>query len=176
MASKSLASLSERTSASRDKSSSPLIINRANFAHGQNRERALARSLLSAHIIVGIEKGAFVSQLDPPGEYRSATAACRNAGCWPVLVGAEGEHDTMLASPIVLYDYPRIAEQSNGDLFDGTEIDEILSLRILTLTDEEKREVRMSDARVRQILQRTEAIPREQFAKMHGVMKAVNRE
>jgi len=58
-----------------------------------------------------------------------------------------------------------------GDLFDGTEIDEILSLRIMTLTDEEKREMETSDARARQILERTEAMPVEQFMKLHGVMR-----
>ena len=49
-----------------------------------------------------------------------------------MLVGEEGERDTMLSSPIILYDYPQIAPESPGSLFDGTEIDEILSLRILT--------------------------------------------
>ena len=150
------------------------LVNRTEFGQDQARERALAHSLLSAHIVVEIEDGAFVSQLDPPDEYRSATAACSNVGCWPVLVGANDKRDTMLASPIVLYDYPRIADSSSGDLFDGTEIDEILSLRIMTLTDEEKREMEVSDERARQILQRTEAMPLEQFMKMHGVMKTVN--
>ena len=45
---------------------------------------------------------------------------------------------------------PQIAPESPGDLFDGAEIDEILSLRIMTLTDEEKREMRQSDERARQ--------------------------
>ena len=56
----------------------------------------------------------------------------------------------MLSSPIILYDYPQIAPESPGDLFDGAEIDEILSLRILTLTDDEKSAMRRSDERARQ--------------------------
>ena len=51
----------------------------------------------------------------------------------------------MLSSPIILYDYPQIAPESPGDLFDGTEIDEILALRILTLTEDEKHEMRNAD-------------------------------
>ncbi len=90
-----------------------------------------------------------------------------------MLVGAAGEQDTILSSPIILYDYPEIAPESAGDLFDGTEIDEILSLRIMTLTDEEKLEMRQSDDRARQILERTEALPPEQFMKLHGVVRSV---
>jgi hydrogenase maturation protease len=77
----------------------------------------------------------------------------------------------MLSSPIILYDYPQIAPESAGDLFDGTEIDEILTLRIMTLTDEEKREMRGVDARARQILERTERLAPEQMMKLHGAMK-----
>jgi hydrogenase maturation protease len=100
-------------------------------------------------------------------------ADCKNVGAWPVLVGEPGQRDTLLASPIILYDYPQIAPESVGDLFDGTEIDEILSLRIMTLTDEEKREIRESDDRARQILERTDAMPVEQFMKLHGAVRGL---
>jgi hydrogenase maturation protease len=79
----------------------------------------------------------------------------------------------MLSSPIILYDYPRIAPESAGDLFDGTEIDEILSLRIMTLTDEEKREMSQSDERAREMLERTETMPVEQWMKLHGVLRGL---
>jgi hydrogenase maturation protease len=79
----------------------------------------------------------------------------------------------MLSSPIILYDYPQTAPESPGDLFDGAEIDEILMLRIMTLTDEEKREMRESDARARQILERTENLPDEQMMKLHGVLRGL---
>ena len=79
----------------------------------------------------------------------------------------------MLSSPIILYDHPQIAPESAGNLFDSTEIDEILSLRILTLTDDEKREMRQSDDRAREILERTENMPEEQFMKLHGVLRGL---
>jgi hydrogenase maturation protease len=89
------------------------------------------------------------------------------------MVGEEGERGVMLSSPIILYDYPQIAPESAGELFDGTEIDEILTLRIMTLTDEEKREMRGADERARRILERTEMLPAEQLMKMHGAMRSV---
>jgi hypothetical protein len=79
----------------------------------------------------------------------------------------------MLSSPIILYDYPQIAPESPGDFFDGAEIDEILSLRIMTMTEEEKREMRESDERTRQILERTETLPEEQLMKLHGALRGL---
>ena len=138
-----------------------------------SREAALVSSLLSAHVVLGATSGHFVSLLEPPADLSDLVAQCRNVGTWPVLVGAAGEQDTILSSPIILYDYPEIAPESAGDLFDGTEIDEILSLRIMTLTDDEKLEMRQSDDRARHILERTEALPPEQFMKLHGVVRSL---
>jgi hydrogenase maturation protease len=90
-----------------------------------------------------------------------------------VLVGEPGQTDTMLASPIILPDYPQIAPESPGDLFDGTEIDEILTLRILTLTDEEKRQAAAADARVEAMLARTESLAREQMMNLHGTTRGL---
>jgi hypothetical protein len=137
------------------------------------RDVVLMRSLVSAHVIFGVENGNFVSLLETPDNLRDAAQQCQNSGVWPVLVGDPGQSDTLLASPIILYDYPQIAPESAGDLFDGTEIDEILSLRIMTLTDEEKQEIRNSDERARQILERTDAMPPEQFMKLHGVVRSL---
>jgi len=137
------------------------------------RDAALMRSLVSTHAILGVNGGEFVSLLEPPEGIHEAAASCENVGAWPVLVGDPGERDTMLASPIILYDYPQIAPESAGDLFDGTEIDEILSLRIMTLTNEEKREIRESDERARLILERTESMPEEQFMKLHGAVRGL---
>ena len=138
-----------------------------------NRDCALMRSLLSAHSILSVEGGEFVSLLDPPEEIKEFAAKCKNMGTFPVLVGEENQRDAMLSSPIILYDYPQIAPESAGDLFEGTEIDEILALRILTLTEDEKREMRDGDERARQILERTEALPEEQFLKLHGVLRGM---
>lgn len=141
----------------------------------KSRNDALMRSFVSTHTILGVHAGEFVSLLDPPESCRAPAAQCDNVGTYPILVGEEGTRDCMLSSPIILYDYPQIAPESAGDLFDGTEIDEILTLRIMTLTDEEKREMRGADERARQILERTETLPVEQLMKMHGAMKGVNR-
>jgi hypothetical protein len=139
--------------------------------NGSTRDEAVHHSLISAHSILGIDGGEFISLLDPPDELRDVAGACKNIGTWPVLVGEDGQRDAMLSSPIILYDYPKIAPESPGALFDGTEIDEILTLRIMTLTDEEKLEIGRSDERARQILERTESMPEEQFMKMHGVLR-----
>jgi hypothetical protein len=136
-----------------------------------SRDEALLRSLVSVHTILKVTHGGFVSLLDPPERFRAEAASCNNQGTWPVLVGEEGQTDMLLSAPIILYDYPQIAPESPGDLFDGTEIDEILALRILTMTDAEKFEVRNSDDRARRILERTEMMPREYFQKLHGVLR-----
>ena len=138
-----------------------------------SREDALTRSLVSAHTILEVRGGEFVSLIDPPEVHRECALACQNVGTWPVLVGEEGQRDTMLSSPIILYDYPQIAPESPGDLFDGAEIDEILSLRIMTMTEEEKKEMRQSDERARKILERTENMPEEQFMKLHGALRGL---
>ncbi len=139
-----------------------------------NRDDALMQSLVSAHLLLGVQGGEFVSLLDPPETLRGIASECRNVGAFPVLVGEEGQRDTMLSSPIILYDYPQIAPESAGDLFDGTEIDEILSLRIMTMTDEEKVEMRQSDERARRMLERTETLPAEQLMKLHGVLRGLH--
>ncbi|MGH7172823.1 MAG: hypothetical protein ACRELF_01095 [Gemmataceae bacterium] len=149
------------------------VVNRTPLAEPlrANRDAALLRSLVSTHSILGVQGGSFVSLLDPPDCWRDLAAACRNVGVWPVLVGAEGQTDTMLASPIILYDYPQVAPESPGDFFDGTEIDEMLTLRILTLTDDEKRAMASVDERARGLLERTETMSREQMLRLHGTIR-----
>jgi hypothetical protein len=138
-----------------------------------SRDEVLPYSLAAAHTILTVQDGEFVSLIDPPDHLRAAAAACKNTGTWPVLAGDPGKRGCMLSSPIILYDYPQIARESPGDLFDGTEIDEILTLRILTLTDEEKAEVRRGDDRARRILERTEMLPEEHFMKLHGALRGL---
>jgi len=142
-------------------------------ARSDGRDDALMQSLLSAHTILGIEGGEFVSLLDPPSSLNRIVSDCHNIGTYPVLAGEAGQRDGMLSSPIILYDYPQIAPESPGDLFDGTEIDEILALRILTLTEDEKNEMRNADERARLILERTETMPMEHFMKLHGVLRGL---
>jgi len=140
------------------------------------REAVLRHSLVSTHAILCIPGGEFASLLDPPEALRELSAGCSNMGLWPVLAGDATPSDTMLASPIILYDHPQIAPESAGALFDGTEIDEILSLRILALTDDEKREMRETDSQAGQLLERTESLDAEQWMRMHGVMRGRSRE
>jgi hydrogenase maturation protease len=143
---------------------------------GGNRDQALLRSLASTHAILSAREGEFVSLIDPPGRWREAAAGCRNVGAWPVLAGEPGRLDTMLSAPIILDDYPRIAPESPGELFDATEIDEILTLRILTLTEEEKRAVAAVDPRAAALLARTEALAGEPLLGLHGTIRDIRPE
>lgn len=141
---------------------------------GARRHDAIVlQSFVSTHTLLQVRQGAFLSLLDPPEALKGIAQECHNQHTWPVLVGAEGECDALLSSPIILYDYPQIAPESAGALFDGTEIDEILTLRILTLTDEEKEELRQGDERAREVLERTEALSSEQLMKLHGVIRSL---
>jgi hydrogenase maturation protease len=138
-------------------------------------EAVIMRTFASTHTVLHATGGEFISLLDPDPQHENAAKACRNIGCWPVLVGDEAkhDHDTMLSSPIILYDYPKVAAESAGDLFDSTEIDEILSLRVKTMTDEEKLEMRNIDEHARRILERTEKLSAEHFMQMHGTLREV---
>ena len=141
----------------------------------ENQDEILLRTFTSTHTILNAESAEFISLLETPPEYTEAAGRCRNLGTWPVLVGdaATGERDTLLSSPIILYDYPQIAPESPGTLFDGAEIDEILTLRIMTMTDDEKREARNLDEHARRILERTENLSEEHLLLLHGVLHEV---
>jgi hypothetical protein len=131
------------------------------------RDEADARCLWSAQAILRSRGGELISVADPPPHLRGV---CRQDGLWPALVA----RDAVLASPVILQDFPRIAPESPGDLFDATEIDEILSLRILTLTPEEKEQARASGGRVRALLDRVEALGVEGLRRLHGGIRGPN--
>jgi hypothetical protein len=141
--------------------------NRRTLALDASRDAALEETMISTHVLLGVDGGEFVSLLDPPEDAREAAGRCKNQGFWPVLVGGT---DTVLSSPIILYDHPQIAKESPGDLFDAAEIDEILSLRILTLTEEERREA-CRDPRAKKLIERTEGLTPEQLGSLHGVIR-----
>lgn len=138
---------------------------------GQDRPQTLRYALVSTHTLLTVTSGEFISLTDPPDEYREAAAKCRNEGTWPVLAGQPDERHTLLSAPIILSDYPQIAPESPGDMFDGGEIDQLLLLNVLTLTDEEKREMRASDPRTREILERAETLTPEDFMRLHGTIR-----
>jgi hypothetical protein len=117
------------------------------------------------------EGGSWVSLTDPPYELRSACEDCENRGLWPVLVGEPGDRGTVLAAPIILPDHPEIAPESPGDLFDSGEIDQMLVLNILAMTDEERQAMRDCDPRAREILERTEALSEEQIMRLNGAVR-----
>jgi hypothetical protein len=135
---------------------------------GEERPEALRHSLVAAHTLIALTGGVFVSLADPPEWARPAAEACENLHTWPVLI----EDDLVLSSPIILEDRPRIAPESPGDLFDATEIDEILSLRTLTLTEEEKAEARATDPRAAEIIDRVDAMPPELLERLHGAIRS----
>jgi hypothetical protein len=138
---------------------------------GEDRESTLKQTFVSTHTALEVEGGEFVSLIDPPEEFREPAQGCENLKTWPVLVGEERERNMMLSAPIILYDYPRIAPESPGDLFDGTEIDQLLIFNVLTLTDAEKEEMRASDPRAREILERTESLSPEELMNLHGAIR-----
>jgi hypothetical protein len=151
------------------------ISNRTELASAatSSRDDALMRALVSTHTILHAENSQFVSLTDPPDQWSQQARECVNIGAWPVLVGKPGERDTILSSPIIVEDYPKIAPESPGDLFDSSEIDEILTLRIMTLTDEEKRMAQGTDQRVRDLMARTESLARDQLMGLHGTLRDI---
>jgi hypothetical protein len=135
------------------------------------RAEALKRSLIAAHLLVATDAGRFISLLESPQWVRPIAESCENLHTWPVLIGDESRRDTILSSPIILYDYPQVAPESPGDLFDATEIDEILSLRTAAMTEAEKREARATDDRAAAIIDRTDAMPPEIMERLHGTVR-----
>jgi hypothetical protein len=138
------------------------------------RSDVVLRSPVATHLILGITPGSrFVSPLEPAEWAKPAVGSCVNLSTWPVLVGEEGSNDMMLSSPMVLPDHPQIAPESPMDLFDGTENDELLSLRIMTLTDEEKVQARATDPRAAAIIEHADNLPPEIYERLHGAIRSL---
>lgn len=140
-------------------------------APATDRAEAIANSLIGAHLLLEISGGRFVSLLEPPDTAAGAAARCRRHRCFPVLAGPPGDHHLVLVSPIILYDHPEIAEQSRGDLYDSCEIDEILTLRVMTMTDQEKAQARATDPLAARIIDRCDAMSPEEMLDLHGVLR-----
>jgi hypothetical protein len=135
------------------------------------REDALPTALVAAHMIITAAGGEFISMTDPPMWAKAAVDECENVGGWPVLADPDGGREVMLSAPIILYDHPELAPESPGDLYDGTEIDEILTLRTLTLSDAEKAEARATDPRAAALIDRVESMDPQTMAGLHGTMR-----
>jgi len=137
------------------------------------RADVLRRCPAATHCLLGLSGGVFVSLLDPPAWAAAAARECRNLHTFPVLAGDGGGRDVVLSSPIIMYDHPAVAPESPGDLHDACEIDEILTLRTMTLTEEEKREARATDPRAGAIVDRADALPQEVLARLHGAVRSL---
>ncbi|MET7772291.1 hypothetical protein [Nocardia sp. NPDC005366] len=144
-------------------------------AEATDSQDAIARSLIGAHVIAEVAGSRFLSLLEPPPEAERAAKDCAHHRCFPVLAGPPGERRLVLISPIILYDHPEIAEQSEGPLFDSTEIDEILTLRVMTMTDEEKEQARATDPRAAAIIDRCDAMTSDGMGRLHGVLRDPHR-
>ncbi|MEU5085353.1 hypothetical protein [Streptomyces sp. NPDC021356] len=147
---------------------------------GVSRDEALRGALVAAHTLIGGTGVEFVSLIDPPAELADLVRGCRNAFTFPVLGGAEpagerheGVADMLLSAPIILPDRPQVAPESPGDLHDAAEIDEILTLRTMLLTDAEKAEARATDPRAAEILDRVDTMPPEVFSRLHGAIRSL---
>jgi len=137
----------------------------------RRREDGLRLALIAAHALIHVPGGRFLSLTDPPEWAAPYAETCVNMATWPVLAGPEECRELVLSSPIILYDHPRIAAESAGDLFDATEIDEILTLRTLALTDDERREARATDPLAAELLDRLDGLPPEMLERMHGAIR-----
>jgi hypothetical protein len=136
------------------------------------RDHALPHALIAAHLILKISGGRFLSMTDGPEWAAPIVAECQNTGCWPVLAGP-ADRTIMLAAPIILPDYPGLAPESAGELYDGTEIDEILTLRTLALSDEEKAAARATDPRAAALIDRVETMDGDTLTRLHGTIRDI---
>ncbi len=149
----------------------------------RSRDAAIRTSFIGTHLILEAVGAGFVTVVDPPTSAAAAARRCVQHRCWPVLAGERPEAGgrppgdeartsaVVLASPIILYDFPEVAEQSTGDLFDSTEIDEILTLRVMTMTDEEKAEARATDPRAREVIDRCDRLSPSSLQELHGILR-----
>jgi len=138
-----------------------------------HRDQALRAAMVSTHVLLGLDGGGFLSLTDPPEWAAAAARSCHNIRTFPVLAGPEGQHRLVLSAPIILPDHPKVAPESPGDLFDAAEIDEILSLRTMTLTDAEKAEARATDPRAAEIVDRVDSMPPEILGRLHGAIRSL---
>ncbi len=133
-------------------------------------ENILPSSFVSTHSILQIENGRFISLLETKKELEKYAKSLENIGVFPVLVGDKEKQNAMLSSPIILYDFPEVSESSFDNFFDGTEIDELMVLSILALSDAEKEEIKKTDEKAAKILEKLEKADAQDLLKLHASM------
>ncbi|MEO8888508.1 MAG: hypothetical protein ABI301_01910 [Jatrophihabitantaceae bacterium] len=138
-----------------------------------DRPDALRHALVAAHLLVSIDRGAFISLIDPPEWATGYVEGCQQFGAFPILAGPLGDRRLVLASPIILYDHPQVAPESASQFCDATEMDEMLTLRTLTLTEDEKRMVRGSDPRGAALVDEIDNLPPELMDRLHGAIRSM---
>ena len=134
------------------------VHNTTPVSEGLDRAGALAASLLSTHPVLIIEGGRFVSPLE--------ARDVESVNTFPVL--AIDSDDALLGAAIMLPDHPRLAPESRGDLFDGTEIEEALLLHVLALSDDEREAIAAADPAVREMVARAAAATPDDLMALHG--------
>jgi hypothetical protein len=138
-----------------------------------DRPEALRHALVAAHLVVSVRGGAFISLIDTPEWAKGYAELCEQVGAFPVLAGPVGDRSLVLASPIILYDHPQVAPESASQFCDATEMDEMLTLRTLTLTDSEKRMVRGSDPRGAALVDQLDNLPPQLLDRLHGTIRSM---
>ncbi len=136
-----------------------------------DKTEAVAVSFIGAHLLLQVDRGEFVSIVNPPDHAMAAAAGCRRQRWWPILAGPADESRVLLVSPIIVEDHAELAPESAGALFDSTEIDEILTLRVMTMTDAEKADARATDPRAAEIIDRCDAMSPEELQGLHGALR-----
>ncbi|TCK22328.1 hypothetical protein [Pseudonocardia endophytica] len=149
------------------------IHNASAVTPGDTRDEALRTAMIGTHTLMAVTPGSFVSPTDPPEWARELVAGCASENVWPSLAGPEDRSDLLLCTPIILGDHARIAPESGIDLFDGTENDEILTLRTMVLTEAEKAEARATDPRAAEIIDAVDALPPEMLDRLHGAIRSL---
>lgn len=136
-----------------------------------DRDVAARASFVGTHLLATADGARFLSLLDPPDWAAEDAAGCGQCRCWPGLIADDAGGNALLVAPIVLGDHPSIAPESAGDLFDATEIDEVLTLRVMTMTEQEKAEARGTDPRAAAILARCDGMADAAMALLHGARR-----
>jgi hypothetical protein len=136
-----------------------------------SRADAMHASLVSTHLLLASDDGAFVSVVDPPEHAREAAAHLLNVHTHPVLAGEPGTTDLVLCAPVILYDHPQIAPESPGDSFDASEINELVAMRTRTLTPDEKARARATDPRAAEVVDRADRLGDAQLRELHARTK-----
>ncbi|MEP7145561.1 MAG: hypothetical protein ABI792_00990 [bacterium] len=136
-----------------------------------SRDEALLQSFLSTHMVLSTNNGQFISTQNPAEEWKNIISETENINTWPVLI--DENNTTMLSSPIIIYDYPKINPLSRGDLFDSTEIEEALLLHVSVLSDEEKKRIAQSDDKLEAMLKKVSQVTPREMINLHGGLKEI---